>query len=255
MKKISIIIPIHDPQELYKDFLVEALESIKMQTLPPKEVLMAGSYRPTYLTKLLNTFNEFYPVKFVENKSYSTSSNINSLVPYCSGSIVKILFQDDFFISSTALACTNLVFQETNAVWVACASRNYNNKNGSYVHNVIPKYDKKILIGLNSIGSPSVISFRKDFFLPFNENLVWMLDCEWYLQMQHRFGNPSLIKDFQIANRLHEFQATHKAKRYHKSEVIKVRNLHFKSKVFNPFNWNKNHCICLKNYNEWKLNL
>jgi predicted 2-oxoglutarate/Fe(II)-dependent dioxygenase YbiX len=36
-------------------------------------------------------------------------------------------------------------------------------------------------------------------YVSFNENLVWMLDCEWYLQMQHRFGNPYIIKDFHFS--------------------------------------------------------
>jgi hypothetical protein len=250
MRMISVCIPVHDPLELHKGFLVEALESIRMQTLHPKEVIMGGSYRPTYLAELLNSFNEYFPVKFIENKSTSASSNVNSLVSYCSGSIIKILFQDDFFISNTALADTNLVFKETNPIWVACASRNYDQKNGRYVRNVNPKFHKKIAEGVNSIGSPSVISFRKDYFLPFNENLVWMLDCEWYLQMQHRFGNPFFITDFQIANRLHGFQATHNAKMYQKSEVIRVNNLHLKSKTSNSFFSNKYRCVCLRNYNE-----
>jgi hypothetical protein len=250
MSEISVCIPLHDPRELHYDFLQEALESISIQTLYPKEVLIAGSYKPTYLDKLLETFNKFFPVKFIKNKSTSTSSNLNLLVPYSSGSIVKILFQDDFLISNTALEITNHIFLETNTIWAACMSRNYNNQNGEYTRNVNPKFRNKLAKGINSIGSPSVVSFKKNYYLPFNENLVWMLDCEWYLQMQHRFGNPYIIKNFQIANRLHQYQATHNAKVNQGSELIIVNNLHLKSKTSNSFFSNKYRCVCLRNYHE-----
>jgi hypothetical protein len=250
MTEISVCIPLHDPQEIHYDFLLEALESISAQTLYPKEILIGGSHKPSYLDELLKTFNKVFPVKFIKNNSFSISSNLNLLVPRSSGSIVKILFQDDFFISNTALEITNYIFLKTNTIWVACASRNYDNVNMEYIRDVNPKFRNKLAKGINSIGSPSVISFKKDYFLPFNENLFWMLDCEWYLQMQHRFGNPSLITDFQIANRIHQSQATHKAKMHQKTEKIKVKNLHLKSKMFDLFFLNKNHCVCLRNDNE-----
>lgn len=250
MSDISVCIPLHDPRELHYDFLQEALESLSIQTLYPKEVLIAGSCKPTYLDKLLETFNKIFPIKFISNKSTSTSSNLNLLVPHSSGSIVKILFQDDFFISNSALEITNYIFLETNTIWAACMSRNYDNEKREYIRNVNPKFRNKIAKGINSIGSPSVISFKKDYYLPFNENLVWMLDCEWYLQMQHRFGNPYIIKDFQIANRLHQHQATHNAKANQDSELIVVGNLHLKSNLIDLFFSNEKNCTCLRIHNE-----
>ena len=244
MSEISICVPVHDPKEMHEDFLLDAFHSIRTQTLYPKEVLMSGSFRPAYLKNLLKIFNEFFPVRFIKNKSWSTSSNLNSVVPYCSGSIVKILFQDDFFISNTALASTYRSLLKKDTIWTACASRNFDNEAKRYVGDVNPIFNKKIAIGSNSIGSPSVIAFKKDHYLPFNEKLVWMLDCEWYLQMQHRYGDPVFLKDFQIANRLHQFQATHKVNIRHDSEAKIIKGLHFKTKTFRNFFVNRK-CSCL----------
>lgn len=249
MSEISVCIPLYDPEAIHYEFLQEALESLRIQTLFPKEVIIAGSNKPPYLDKLLSEFNEFFLVKFKENKSSSTSSNLNLLIPQSSGSIVKILFQDDFFISKTALEMTQYIFKKSNVIWAVCASRNYDEETGQYIREVNPKFSRRLVKGVNTIGSPSVVSFKKDCFLPFNKNLVWMLDCEWYLQMQHRFGNPYVFKGFQIANRLHRYQATHKAKHKLNSELAIVNELHSGRKLFDSFS-NGIKCICLSEHNE-----
>jgi hypothetical protein len=246
MSDITICLPMYDPQDKHKIFLQEALESIRLQTLQPKEVLIGGSYEPTYLKKLLKTFDVFFPVRFIRNDSVSTSSNINALVPNCSGSIVKLLFQDDFFISNTSLASTSLIFQKTGVIWVACGSQNYDNDSRKFVKRIYPKFKNRISKGINSIGSPSVISFKKSHFLPFNENLVWMLDCEWYLQMQHKFGDPAILMDFQIANRLHKLQATNRVSKYQEIEATLVKVLHSENKSFRLLS-SKNYCTCVRN--------
>lgn len=249
MSEISICVPLHDPQAIHYDFLQEALESIKAQTLFPKEVLIAGAYKPVYIDKLLHEFQEVFPIRFEMNKSSSTSSNLNFLVPQSAGSIVKILFQDDFFISKTALEMTQYIFEKSNVTWAVCASRNYDDETGKYIREVNPKFRRRLAKGINTIGSPSVVSFKKDCFLPFNKNLVWMLDCEWYLQMQHRFGNPFVFNAFQIANRLHRYQATHKAKHKLNSELAIVNELHSGRKLFDFFS-NDIKCICLSEHYE-----
>ena len=246
MKEISICIPLHDPRELHYFFLLEALESIKIQTFSPLEVLISGSYKPSYIDRLLKIHSNFFKIRFIKNRSVSTSSNLNSIIPYSSGEVVKILFQDDFFISNTALAKTSSIFDKKSIIWLACGSRNFNDANGKYIRDIYPKFRNNIAKGINSIGSPSVIAFRKDYFLPFNENLVWMLDCEWYLQMKHKYGFPALLKDFQIANRLHEFQATHVAKIHQKSEVAIVKKIHPWNNFSNVFrvDSNRKNCPC-----------
>jgi hypothetical protein len=252
MRNITICIPVHDPYERHLEFILEALNSIRTQTLLPKEVLLSGSYRPSYIEGVITNYSKFFPIRFLNNDSISTSTNLNQAIVDCSGPLVKILFQDDFFISNSALADINYAFEIGNTIWVVSASRNFDSNTGHYVRDIVPKFKRKISNGVNSIGSPSVVAFRKDHFLPFNEDLIWMLDCEWYLSMQHMYGDPKVISDFHIANRLHRFQATHYAKYNQDVEKSLVNNIHTKSGFWINLipNSSQYKCLCLEKCNE-----
>jgi hypothetical protein len=65
--------------------------------------------------------------------------------------------------------------------------------------NMIPFYDdKNIIQSINTIGSPSVVSIRNKDLELFNENLLWIMDCEYYKKVFDRHGNPGILTDDKV---------------------------------------------------------
>ena len=133
---------------------------------------------------------------------------------------------DDFFIDKNALEIIEKKFNNSKVIWLASGSKNFDNHSRKFVRTIRPKVSKSIIKGVNTIGCPSVISFRTNAFLKFNENTAWMLDREWYLRMLHHHGRPKIIFRSQIASRLHPGQATRWEKNRYLEEAKLVASLH-----------------------------
>lgn len=62
--------------------------------------------------------------------------------------------------------------------------------------------------GVNTIGPPSVLSFVNAPPLLFNEDLVWLMDCEYYMRLLRRYGPPARSKHFNTIVRVGDHQLT-----------------------------------------------
>ena len=242
MSDITVIIPVYDPYEIFENYIERALTSITEQILLPTEVLLSGPLKPSYLDSLFKIYGQTMSIRFIYNNSTSTSSNLNFLAKQSTSKITKILFQDDFLISKYVLRDISQKFRIQKKVWLVVASKNYDDFSRNYVRNIRPRFSKKIAEGINTIGSPSVIAFRTESFINFNEDLIWMLDCDWYLRMKHNYGRPIFLRKFGVANRLHDYQATHMAQTMHEIEVAATRSSH---SIFRSCHFDRTKsCIC-----------
>jgi hypothetical protein len=89
-----------------------------------------------------------------------------------------------------------------------------------------PRFAESLARGVNHIGAPSVVIFRKATFVPFDERLKYVFDCDWYLSMKHRFGKPLIIADATVGIGMHSSQATHWAKSLLAAETVLVKRKH-----------------------------
>jgi hypothetical protein len=81
-------------------------------------------------------------------------------------------------------------------------------KDGLTVKNVLPYYNDKMYMGENTIGAPSVLTIRNKNPLLFNENLRWLLDCDYYTRLFEKFGEPKVINDYLVCIGVGRHQAT-----------------------------------------------
>ena len=77
-----------------------------------------------------------------------------------------------------------------------------------YFNYHIPYYSDEIILGTNTIGSPSVMTIRNGKPLFFDETMTWLLDCDYYRRMYDLYGEPVVLKDKNVAIGLHPDQAT-----------------------------------------------
>jgi glycosyltransferase involved in cell wall biosynthesis len=226
--EFSICIPAHIESQTDLNYLHQAIESVRKQKLVKFEILISDDSNNLDLVHLLQEYESLeIDLKLVNPPiALGLGSNLNNCVSQARGRYVKILFQDDLLSHKYALLNMGLRLQVSRRKWLAAATIHFQQDTGSYVNKFKPKKSHALLLGKNSISSPSVILFKKEFYLPFHEELKYLIDCEWYLRMSHFFGLPVFFKQVSVINRIHKNQATHKFSELLTTESQIATNLH-----------------------------
>ena len=122
---------------------------------------------------------------------------------HASGRILKILFQDDFLCSDTALEQIAAGFADPAQKWLLCGSGVC--RDGKTVENpMVPQLNPRLRFGRNTVSSPSVLALRAEVGLHFDESLIWLMDVEFYDRCAQQLGAPVILPETLVANRLHE---------------------------------------------------
>jgi glycosyltransferase involved in cell wall biosynthesis len=215
---MSVAIPVHDPESKHQKYLEHALQSIQEQSVKPQEVLLSSNHLISYKNQLLEKFGELN-ITFIQNNSVSATQNLNILVSCASSDIVKILFQDDFLIDFDSLARSSQL--GADQYWRISAFKHANARGDLGAEIYFPLLTPHLIRGINQIGAPSIVSFRRENYVRFDERMVYLFDCDWYLRMAHNNGYPEMDSNPDVAVRIHKDQATHWAKT-HKEREIKI---------------------------------
>ena len=171
-KNISIVIPIHDTPD-GAGFLWRCINSIMRQTYKDYEIIIT--------------------------KEGKTSENTNAGIMRAKGDIIKFMHMDDYFANEYVLQ--DLVDEwDKDTKWVVMGSDN----------NIKPYWTDDIMAGNNKIGAPSAVAIINKQPPLYNEDLVWMLDCDYYRKLHVRYGKPKIMAGKYINIGIHSEQATNK---------------------------------------------
>lgn len=190
MPKVSILIPVHDMEE-GAFFLWRNINSIMSQTFQDYEIV---------ITKEPGT----------------AAHNINAGIKKCKGEIIKILLLDDYFAHNDALRVIVESFGlKYNWLVTGCI---HEGSDGKRINKHKAKYSPDLYTGNNTIGAPSVLAFTRAGALLFDENLVWLVDCDLYTRYYDTYGEPRVVDDINVVIGLGEHQMTHKISDYMKDK-------------------------------------
>lgn len=167
MSKVSIVVPFHW-MENWQYFLTRCLKSIEDQSFKDYEVILT--------------------------KAGSMPVNSNKAIQSAEGEIIKILYMDDYFGHPEALQNVVDAVGNTWAVSGCIHTEDGNELEAPHY----PFYNPQIYLGNNTIGSPSVLAFKNDDSLLFDERLSWLLDCDLYKRLYERYGEPHIINSLDI---------------------------------------------------------
>jgi hypothetical protein len=257
-ESLSIVIPLYDPTFDQEQRVMRMVDSIMSQSLTPDEVVMACSHQIPYLGEIERRIQAKTKLKFVLNSSTSAPENLNLAIKASSSSLIKILFQDDFLIGVNHLGHLVRALNNSRSQWGVSSSSNFFEEIYIFRYRMLqrwrglekalrlpqiapgvapgrkgflrkaptPKFSESLSIGINQIGMPSAVIFRKAAFIEFDERLKYLFDCEWYLSMKHKIGKPLIIKRARVGIGIHSNQATHWAKSLLESEKALVKQKH-----------------------------
>jgi len=204
MPEISIAIPTYEMKGFGSFYIRELFDSIKNQTFKNFEVCVSDHSKDDDILEVCSHYANYFYIRYFKNeeKRGNGSSNTNSVVEMCEGKITKLIFQDDLFINDDALSLIKRTFDETNCNW--CFNSFKHTTDGkNHFRPMIPKWTKEMLEGRNLLGNPSSVSFLTEKFEKFDENLILLMDTDFYHRMRYKNGMPFIIENYLISVREH----------------------------------------------------
>lgn len=225
--RFSICIPTWEQHGHGKKFLSQLLDSIYRQTFGDYEIVISDHSLNDDIENFLQNKPKIKYIKYNENYGNGVS-NVNNALKHAEGEVIKIMFQDDFFFSSNSLEKINSEFNK-GCEWLVSAC-NHTNDGLNFYRNFFPQWNDRLLYGINTISSPSVISFKNDNILFFDEKLTMLMDVEYYHQLFLKYGYPCFLQEILITNRLHEFQISSIYNKDINQEIDHIKN---KYKILN----------------------
>ena len=170
--KVSIVVPFHWMKD-WQFFLTRCLESIEKQTFKDYEVVL------------------------IKHSTMPVTSN--RVIESAKGEIVKVLYMDDVLADENALQRIVDCFQD-DTEWLITGCDN----------NLSPYWTDDIETGNNKLGSPSCLSFRNHFEdnLMFDEEMSFLLDCDFYKRMYEKYGLPKILEGKNVIMGIGDHQMT-----------------------------------------------
>lgn len=142
-----------------------------------------------------------YEVVLINHSNMPITSN--RAIESCTGEIVKVLYMDDYLAHENSLK--NIVDAYPFS-WLVTACDH--DVNGVRINPHQASFDG-IEQNTNTIGSPSVLAFKKDCHPTlFDEQLSWVLDTDLYKRLNARYGKPKVLEDVNVTIGVHDGQMT-----------------------------------------------
>jgi len=202
---ISICIPTYEMKGKGAEYLEYSFNILYQQTFTNFEIIISDHSISDEIKDLCEQWGQILNIQYFKNeyKRGISSANINNAIKHANGDIIKILFQDDFLYDETSLEKQMTCFKGD---WMLTACCHYNGIDVYKPH--YPKYHDNIQYGENTISSPSVLMFKNKEIIKFDENLIWLMDVDYYKRMYDKFGMPSICNYITIINREHPDQVS-----------------------------------------------
>jgi len=212
MKLISICIPTYEMRGKGDEFLKQSFDILTQQTFKDFDVVVSDHSKNDIIKNLCAAYKNKLDIKYFRNSEHigNSSANINNAIKKAAGKLIKILFQDDFLYDDNSLEDVANNFDLEKDRWLITACE-HSNDGINFYRPFYPKYNNKIHLGNNTISSPSVITIKNEQPLLFDENLIWLMDCDYYKQCYDKFGNPKILNKINIVNRTGAHQVSNTA--------------------------------------------
>jgi len=208
---VSICVPAWNYYGHGPRLIREMFESFKIQTNKKFEVIISDESKDESIKDICNEYKSIFDIKhmfFERDPSLSYAHNYINAEKHASGTIIKPLFQADFFISENVIDTVIKTHERNKICWAAYRYDHCQLDGSSPFNDRIPSYNPNVVLGVNTIGAPSACSFSSEIKEEMDTNLRMMLDCDHYFRIYNSYGPPIIVSDeCYIRNRISDLEA------------------------------------------------
>lgn len=199
----SIAIPTYGYNGKGTEFLEFSFEKIYNQTFKNFEIVISDHSVDNTIKDVCDKWSDKMNIKhsFNERGRGIISPNINESLKKCSGNWIKILFQDDFLFDNFSLEKQyNFILSNSNVTWFF--SKFFHTNDGiNFYRLYLPEWNNRVWSGHNTLGCPSILTIKNEDLIFFDENLNWLMDCDYYQKLFIKYGKPQILNDITVVNR------------------------------------------------------
>jgi dTDP-4-dehydrorhamnose reductase len=200
----SVAIPTYGYNGRGSEFLDFSLEILSNQTFKNFEVVISDHSIDDTIYDTIKKWEDKLDIEFVKNDKGRgiISPNINNAMSLCKGEWIKVLFQDDFLYDEHSLDIQyNFIKNsEENINWLM--SKFYHSNDGKTFYRLYsPVWNTMIWTGLNTMGCPSGMTIKNNDLIYFDNELNWLMDCDYYQKMFLKYGQPYILNEVTVVNR------------------------------------------------------
>ncbi|MFU1477592.1 glycosyltransferase family 2 protein [Roseovarius sp. C7] len=212
--EISVCIPAYEMDGHGAGYLEILLQKLEEQDFRDFEVVVSDQSTDNRIEDMCNDWSDRLNIYHVWNREAprQASANINHALDCAEGGILKVLFQDDYLCDRSCLAHVHQRFMETGCDWLLCGSGVV--RDGDTIERaMVPSLNEKLHFGKNTVSSPSVLAIHRRCVERFDENLIWLMDVEFYKRLWEAKGEPEILPTTLVANRIHAYQVSNRVDR------------------------------------------
>lgn len=197
---LSICIPTSDMKDKER-FFTRCLDSLWKQSYQNFEVIVTDNSED----KKIEDICEYYKsgITYYRNPIKGMAQNTNESIRRAKGKLIKILYMDDYLAHTDSLL---KIINHFKGHWLVTACLHDDGIEVFKPH--LAKYSPDIYLGNNTIGGPSVLTIKNENPLLFDEEMTWLLDCDYYKRCYDKWGEPDIMRDYNVVMGLHPEQAT-----------------------------------------------
>lgn len=206
MPKISVCVPVYTMKDKTAErFLVEFFTNLMGQSFKDFDVVVSDQSVFNNLKDICETFSNVLDIKYIRNNSATrnAANNVNNAVRHATGDIIKLLYMDDFFVDHQALEKIAKAFDENDGKWLIAGFTHCNQERNRFFDTRIPWYENKYVNGDNTTGNPSNYAVRRECALEMDENLLWIVDGEYFYRSYFYHGDPIKLNEILVCFREH----------------------------------------------------
>jgi glycosyltransferase involved in cell wall biosynthesis len=205
--RVSFCIPTHDGNAKCQNYLFDIFHALSQQTNKDFNVWISDHSESNKVLDACKEYADLFEINYIKNtKKYGNiSANTNHALQHADGDILKVLFSDDFILTCNLVAELDKAFTD-DVHWAVTGYAHTVDDGHTHYNPKIPYHNDKLLEGVNTLSSPSILALKRGIDMYFDEDLTMLMDCDMYYRLYKYHGEPVILKDYHISNREHKSQ-------------------------------------------------
>lgn len=225
--RVSFCIPCYESKGKAKKYLFDVFHALEQQKNKDFNVWISDHSVNDDVFEACQEYADVFEINYLKNedKRGQISANTNSALRHADGQILKVHFQDDFILTNNLVDALDKAFVD-GVNWAVTGFAHTINDGQTHYNPKIPQYNDRLLEGVNTLSSPSILALRNGIDEYFDEELTMLMDCDMYYRLYKYHGDPAVLKDYHISNREHSNQTQRSSEHLLPTEIDYLKEKH-----------------------------